>query len=160
MFDSCFAFFFLDVLCSFCVLTTFELPMDLFVSTFCLLFLACLWSHLFMDVPPAKPFAPPKKNLDTLWCSNDGHVIFEFMFPPHMFVHNYVLRRLGRTHQSLFYLFCVFWVLMHPSAPIRTHPHPPGWVPPCPLYANESWFRLPHLHTKMWPFGVYAQVYS
>lgn len=38
-----------------------------------------------------------KKNLNTLWCSNGGRSIFEFMFPPHTIVHNYVLR----DHQSL-----------------------------------------------------------
>ena len=42
----------------------------------------------------------------------------------------------------LFVLFCVCWVLMHPPAPIRTHPHPP-----------ESLLTLLCLHTYMCLFG-------
>ena len=36
---------------------------------------------------------------------------------------------------TLFALFCACWVLMHPPAPIRTHPHTPS--PSLPLYACE-----------------------
>ena len=43
---------------------------------------------------------------------------------------------------SLFALFCVCWVRMHPPAPIRTHAHPP-----------ESLFTLLCLHTYMCLFG-------
>ena len=70
-----------------------------------------------------------KKTLNTLWCSNGGRAIFEFVFPPHMSVHNYVLR----DHRSL---FCVCWVLVYPPAPIRIHPNPPESLLTLDTYAH------------------------
>ena len=72
--------------------------------------LACLWTHMCRLQHPLCL----KKTLNTLWCSNGGRAIFEFMFPAHMIVHNYVLR----DHQSLLLR------LLGASASPCTYPNP------------------------------------
>jgi len=52
---------------------------------------------------------------------------------------------------SLFVLFCVCWVLIHPPAPIRTHSHPPeSLLTPLCLRAHIClfWGNFPAIHGR------------
>ena len=75
----------------------------------------CIWTAY-------KTLCASKNPLDTLWWSNSGRAILAIHVPP-----PHVYPQLCPAHPIItqFTFFCVCWVLMHPPAPIRTHPHPP-----------------------------------
>jgi hypothetical protein len=54
-------------------------------------------------------------------------VMWRPQYPCGHFPHTHACPQLCPAHPPItrFTFFCVWWVLMHPPAPIQTHPHPP-----------------------------------
>ena len=116
---------------------------------FFLFFLARIQRKAYMHAwgVPGHPFHP------RYWTICSVVVMWRPQYPCGHFPHTHACPQLcpARPPITLFALFCVCWVPMHPPAPIRTHPHPPeSLLTPLCLHTHIClfWGNFPAIHGR------------